>query len=103
MRLPSSLKILGLDVAVTRDVPRHEAVGQARIEDQTIKIAEGPHDQCDRSTLLHEVLHFVDKMLKLGLDEDATARLEVGLNQVLNDNPEFVELWARKGGTHDVR
>jgi hypothetical protein len=80
---------------------RHEAIGQARIDEQKIRIAEGLSDQCDRSTLLHEVLHFLDRCLKLGLSEEDVARLEAGLNQVLNDNPKFVDLWAlrtKKGG-----
>lgn len=52
----------------------------------TVLLQESP-----RSTVLHEVLHYMNSYLHCGMDnEEHIARMEAGLMQVLRDNKDWV-------------
>ena len=44
------------------------------------------------STLLHEILHAIVVLLKLDIKHDDISRLEVGIYQVLKNNPKLLDL-----------
>jgi hypothetical protein len=88
------LRILGCDFEIGRNINPLIASGTCTVGPQRIEIAPGARPQQERSTLLHEVLEAVNRMLEIGLEHPQIVALEASLNAVLADNPEFVRLWS---------
>jgi hypothetical protein len=55
-------------------------IGAANRGLQAIRISDTLADEQVEDTLLHEVLHIIDKELAIGLEEADVARLAVGLH-----------------------
>lgn len=69
---------------------------EIRLSDKCIS-GEKVHDEQLRLGLIHEVLHAIDYVYNNDkLEEDVVDRIGEGLLQLLQDNPEFVELFAEK-------
>jgi hypothetical protein len=54
----------------------------------TVNLDYAPSHQ--RSTLFHEAIHAVDEVYGIGLTEDQTRLLEVGLLSLIDDNPQLL-------------
>ena len=60
--------------------------GLALFNQHLIKIDDSMKKEEQESTLIHEILEFINKMWELGLDHKTICCLEVSLYQVLKDN-----------------
>lgn len=62
------------------------AYGRHHPEKLVIQIAEDLAPEQAVSTVLHEILHALDFLMKLGLEDSQVQRLEAGLYQALTEN-----------------
>lgn len=58
---------------------------------QRILMEDGQTLEAEQDTLLHEVLHGVERAMDLDLEETKVHRIATGLLAVLKDNPDFLE------------
>lgn len=65
-------------------------VGDFTFENLTIRVANDIRWDLMASTVLHEVIHVIDRLNALGLKEDQVGPLAQGLYQTLRDNPTLV-------------
>lgn len=90
------IKILGHQIPIIyeKDLLReHSKFGHYDPKKQEIKIDADMNKQQQNTTLLHEIIEVIDSALQLNLDHDKQlSKLEVGLYQVLKDNPGLLKL-----------
>ena len=105
IKLPNSIKIGGRNFTVKfpHEFRDNELQGEIRYGTQEIHIGDKdlygktPHKDSCKQALVHEILHGIDLVFNAhSLSHDDTTRLSEGIFQVLNDNPEFVELFVSK-------
>jgi len=93
-KLPKTLRILGRDVAVSLvakgPMVASQEYGEADLDDSEIRIGDWLCESRARATLLHEVVHFIDDDLGLGMSEEQVAGVAQGLFQALRDNERFI-------------
>jgi hypothetical protein len=65
--------------------------GRVFYDDGVIKVCNKYSIDQQRVTLLHEVIHAVDELHGIDLDEEQVVKLGKGLYQVLKDNPNIFE------------
>lgn len=90
--VPSHLNILGHLVTI-EEAPSHEMLnnfGLCSITNGTIKISDHISIDQSRSTLLHEVIEFINMALELKLKHGQICGLETGLYQVMKENKNFL-------------
>ena len=83
-----TLKILGHTYTIVHNGASDfiGAYGRHHPEKLVIQIADDLAQGQAVSTILHEILHALDFLMKLGLDDNQVQRLESGLYQALTDN-----------------
>ncbi|MHB8182620.1 MAG: hypothetical protein ACYDDN_02555 [Candidatus Desulforudaceae bacterium] len=87
MRIPETLKILGLDYTVKQiDDNETGQFGTHNGNTQVIRLNINKHPDQIASTLLHEIIEALDTNLELNLTHPQISALEAGLYQVLKDN-----------------
>jgi len=97
MNLPESLRILGMTWTVVSPNGRLDEdglYGETVPSKNEIRISTQCPLQRQQESLIHEVIHAIDKSLMTndtGLREEQVKILGVGLYQVIRDNPEFLE------------
>jgi Zn-dependent peptidase ImmA (M78 family) len=74
---------------------RSNAVGLTHKSHAEIYIAVNQSKDQVKDTLLHEVIHVIDRDLELKFDEDQVHRLACGLYQTLKENKNFTR-WLIK-------
>lgn len=93
-KLPKKLRILGRDVSVSLvakgPMLASSEYGEADLDSGEIRIGDWLCESHARSTLLHEIVHFIDDDLELGMTEEQVGGLAQGLFQVLRDNEKFL-------------
>ena len=97
----TELTILGKKVAVdikSDSGMKTEFMGLYLPHDQKIEIKGGLPYETQLSVLLHESIEALESDMELGLEHSQIASLEVGIFQVLRDNPALCEAFlANKG------
>ena len=64
-------------------------LAENRGEDDRIEISTSHSLDTQKCALVHEILHGIDEMYKLGLKESQVEQLTKGLYQVIKDNPDM--------------
>ena len=64
-------------------------LAENRGEDDRIEISISHSLDTQKCTLVHEILHGIDEMYKLGLKESQVEQLAKGLYQMIKDNPDM--------------
>lgn len=89
---PSAVRIIGKSWSVTyaesSDLP--DEFGHCDRFRQAIKVDKDAHDEQQRDTLLHEVLHALDHELDTKLSERQIRLTATGLLCVLRENPRLL-------------
>ena len=93
MKIPDKLKILGIDVRTVFD---DEIMGEDNLglcdHSHAIIFLKSKHESLpvpgDIAALMyiHEVLHYIDLTLDIGLNEKQIVRLAAGVHQVFTEN-----------------
>ena len=78
------IRILGYEHTVEIK-PRLGSAGRSAVDYQSIELDSDLCEEQMDSTLIHEVLHQIDKHLALGLDEIQISGLEAGMYTFLKD------------------
>jgi len=92
MKIPGEIKIGGIIYTielideVIDDMHNAEFTGRVIFKENKIKILKSYPVERQFRTLLHEIMHIIDEDLKIGFEENAICRLEVGLYSVLKEN-----------------
>ncbi len=101
MKRPTKLRVGPFDIAIGLLPPvlAHDNFGNYQNEDQTINLRETyANPRQEAGVLLHEAFHAIWDIYQVR-DDDKEERIvsvfEVGMAQVLRDNPEFGE-WLRQ-------
>jgi hypothetical protein len=92
--LPRKIHILGHEITVdpvTR-VLATDCIGEVHYDLCLIQISDAMTPTLAHSTLLHEVIHFIEKELSLTMAEDQISPLSAVLYQVLVTQPEILGL-----------
>lgn len=61
--------------------------GEIDYYQRQIRIDKDMTEQDKKETLLHEIIHGIDDLMGIELDESQTRKLGVGLTTVIQDNP----------------
>lgn len=95
MRIPDKVKILYKNYTVVRAHNVHnehnDLYGQIDYGRQVIELDGQYPDEQQKATLIHEVVHGLDDMYRIGLGEKVVERLGVALYQFIKDNPEVFQ------------
>lgn len=84
------MKILGHRYEVRYgDLSGEEYRGRCHTRKNVLEIGTDIAVSHREDTLLHEMLHAIDDVLSLGLDEQQVVRLAAGLHAVIIDNPDI--------------
>ena len=95
MKIPNQVKILGHDIVIryedTIKLDKREESGIASFTDGTILLARQCHDlpiseDVKAETFIHEVLHFVNEAMTMGLTEKQVHRVARGIYAFIKDN-----------------
>lgn len=90
MNIPKKIKALHLEYEVVEDRNIHEGstelLGQIQYIQQRILLNEGASYQQKCETLIHEVIHALDNVYNIGLEEKQVEQLGVALYNFLEDN-----------------
>lgn len=93
MKIPKVIKAVGRSYQVHVEESKDftgELNGEVNVDKQVIRIASGQGFEGERETLLHEVIHIVEKLFAVDLEEEQVKVLSNALFNVLRDNPKFV-------------
>ena len=97
MDIPASVKVLGFHypLEIVRGLVSDgvECVGVCRNRELVIRLDDTYPGQQVRSTLIHEMLEALKEQLQLKIDHTTLGLLEVGINSILVDNPDFVAMY----------
>lgn len=104
MKRPLRVKIVGKQHSVAYVPAGHPGlkdgtdalVGSIQHDKQEIYVEEGQPIEQEQDTLLHEILHGVERQMDLELEESAIRRLATGLLAVMKDNPSLVRYLGTK-------
>lgn len=91
---PKSIKILSgrWKVVWGKDWDKaDELCGLTKQDEKKIYISTNYPEWAQYSTLLHEIIHAIEDELDFELKEKQVRLLEIGLVQVLRENPRFVK------------
>lgn len=110
MKRPLRVKIIGKQHSVAYVPSGHPALldgkdplaGSIVHDKQEIYVEEGQPLEQEQDTLLHEVVHGVERQMDLELDETAIRRLATGILAVIKDNPGFLTYLRQKARTCDT-
>ena len=94
MSLPKSIKILSgrWRVISGKDWDQaNELCGLTKQDEKKIYISTNYPEWAQAATLLHEIIHAIEDELDFELKEKQVRLLEIGLVQVLRENPKFVK------------
>ena len=87
MKIPSKLRMFGEDwkVIKNRNLSLTDGLwGQMKGRSREILLEVG-HASID-TTLLHEIIHAIDRNMMIGLEEEQVTRLSSGLYAAIRDN-----------------
>ena len=100
MRTPKPIKIAGYTIPVVMKknlkVGGINALGCYQYVNPKITLNNHMTGQEKAHTLLHEAIHAVDRLYGIGLKESQIARLEVGMGDLIVNNPSLVKELAFK-------
>jgi hypothetical protein len=93
--MPEFVRVLGVDVPLLLTDPREHVFlrdchGYADGDRGAIVLNQNTSLEKRRDTVLHEVLHFLERALRTELEEEQLGRMGRGLFAVLRDNPALV-------------
>lgn len=90
MNIPKKIKVLHLEYEVVEDRNIHEGstelLGQVQYIQQRILLNEEASHPRKRETLIHEVIHTLDDVYNIGLEEKQVEQLGVAFYNFLEDN-----------------
>ena len=97
---PAKASIIGNRYAIHYEPAEHPKLegdmGCCEFDELAIYIREGQPLQSEQRTVFHEVLEAVNEGMKVKLRHDQIEQLEIGLMQVLQENPALVAYLRRK-------
>ena len=101
---PFRIRIIGKDHAIDYLPSGHDDLkegddtfaGRIDHERQRVMIEEGQTLDSEQDTLLHEVMHGVERAMDLDLEETKVRRMATGLLAVFKDNPDFLDFLRKK-------
>ena len=94
MIIPESVSILYKDYVIgtenrMRDENGAELYGQINYLEQTVTLSNAASLEQKKATLIHELIHGIDKMYNIGLKEKQVEKLGNGVYMLIRDNPEM--------------
>lgn len=102
MQIPNKIKVGYKDYEVLKveslDDGTNLLYGEVIYDKEQIKISKNYCDNQQKCTLIHEVLHAIDNMNNIGLEEEQVIKLGKGIYQLIKDNPSmFIEGYKKEG------
>lgn len=104
MKRPARIRIIGRVHRVDYHPAGHPTLvegedtfaGRIDHDEQVIVVQDGQTLTSEQDTLLHEVMHGVERAMDLDVPETAIHRLATGLLAVIKDNPGFLSYLRKK-------
>jgi carbonic anhydrase len=101
---PAKVKVLGKTYSIDFVPAEHsgltldgeQVTGLCDTDKQTIHIQDGMHVESEQDTLLHEVMHAIERAMDLDVEDTIVYRLATGVIAVLKDNQSFVSYLRRR-------
>jgi len=93
MNIPKTVKI-GYKNYLVKEVEHLDdderlLYGQILYNDEVISLSKKYPENQMKCTLVHEIIHGIDDLMGVGLQEDLVEKLAKGLYQVIQDNPDM--------------
>lgn len=95
MKIPEKIKVLYKDYTVEETVNLHDngrdLYGQIHYLPEKILLNADAKEEQKKSTLLHELVHAMDEIYNIELNENQVDKLGNALYMLQKDNPELFE------------
>ena len=97
--VPDSVEVLGRTFKVRLMAPDEhtDADGMMELDKQLISLRLNHSEEYNKDTTLHEIIHAIDEVMNLGMEEHQVHLMAVGLISVLAKNPELSK-WLISNG-----
>lgn len=96
--VPKSIKMFGITVKLeaVAELDGGENVGEFDETTNTVRYVQGQDFYSERDTVLHELVHLIEKRLLLKMREKQVMMLTGGLLELLRNNPPLVRYLCSK-------
>jgi hypothetical protein len=105
VKRPERIKIIGkwhrLEFLPSITEGEDTFAGRIDHDRQTIKIEDGQTLESEQDTILHEVMHGIERAMDLEIPETVIHRMATGLIAVLKDNPAFIRYLSSNNKKRD--
>lgn len=93
MVIPEKVKVLYKEYSIEQQENLHdgpdELYGQIRYMEEKIYLHPSASEEQQKATLIHELIHGVDEIYRIGLKEGQVERLGNALYMLIKDNPDM--------------
>lgn len=93
MNIPNKVRILYKEYSVEEQENLHNSeadlYGEIRYEPEEIILSKQSSDEQKKATLIHEIIHGLDDMYRIGLKEKQVEVLGNAVYMLIRDNPEM--------------
>lgn len=80
-----------------------DRVGTLRSAEQSILVSADAQDQAQKSTVMHELVHFIGDVYGLDLSEQTEATLASAFFSLIRENDELVTWMCKQSDIHGVQ
>lgn len=105
MKIPEEVNILYKTYTVNESFSLHEGAdelyGRIHFLQQQIELNAEISEEQKKSTLIHEIIHALDEMYIIGLEETQVEKLGNAVYMFIRDNPKMFEMPKSSGETDD--
>lgn len=95
MNIQKTVKVLYKEYKVEQEENIHDEdgdlYGQVRFLEEIIVLNAAASDRTKEATLVHELVHALDDMYRINLEEEQVEKLGNALYMLISDNPELFE------------
>lgn len=93
MIIPEKVKVLYKEYSVIEEENLHDEksdlYGQIRYIEEVIALNTASSDEQKKATLVHELIHGIDEMYRIGLEEEQIEKLGNAVYMLIKDNKEM--------------
>ena len=93
MNIPEKIRVLYRTYQISEVDNLHDGgddlYGQVQYLEERILLNSAASDETKKAALIHEVVHTIDDLFGIGLEEKQVEQLGVGIYNLIRDNPEM--------------
>lgn len=93
MEIPNTVKILYKEYEIVQEKNIHndssDLYGEVHYLDEKILLNVDSKEDQKKATLIHELIHAIDEMYQISLNEDQVDKLGNGVYMMIKENPQM--------------